>query len=43
MSVISRPDPDCKGGIFSTGVFDVVKHVFNHRITVESGLLAEPL
>jgi tRNA(adenine34) deaminase len=33
---------DPKGGIFSTGVFDGVKHVFNHRITVESGVLAEP-
>ena len=33
---------DPKGGIFSTGVFDNVKHVFNHRIAVESGVLAEP-
>jgi tRNA(adenine34) deaminase len=33
---------DPKGGIFSTGVFDDVKNVFNHRIEVESGLLAEP-
>ena len=33
---------DPKGGIFSTGVFDSVKHIYNHRITVESGLLAEP-
>ena len=33
---------DPKGGIFSTGAFDHVKHVFNHRIAVESGLLAEP-
>lgn len=33
---------DPKGGIFSTGAFDGVKHVFNHRIAVESGVLAEP-
>ena len=33
---------DAKNGIFSSGVFDNVKHVYNHRITVESGLLAEP-
>lgn len=33
---------DPKGGIFSTGVFDNVKHVFNHRIAVESGLMAAP-
>ncbi len=33
---------DPKSGIFSTGAFDGVKHVFNHRIAVESGLLAEP-
>ncbi len=31
---------DPKGGIFSTGVFDNVKHVLNHRIAVESGLMA---
>ncbi len=33
---------DPKGGIFTTGVFDNVKHVFNHRIAVESGLMAAP-
>ena len=33
---------DPKNGIFSSGVFENVKHVFNHRIEVESGLLAEP-
>ena len=33
---------DPKNGIFSSGVFDNVKHVFNHRIAVEAGLLAEP-
>ena len=33
---------DPKNGIFSSGVFDSVKHVFNHRIAVESGLLAGP-
>jgi tRNA(adenine34) deaminase len=33
---------DPKNGIFSSGVFDSVKHVFNHRIAVEAGLLAEP-
>jgi tRNA(adenine34) deaminase len=33
---------DPKNGIFSSGVFDNVKHVFNHRIEVEAGLLAEP-
>ncbi len=34
---------DPKGGIFSTGAFDSVQHVFNHRIEVESGLLAGPV
>lgn len=33
---------DPKNGIFSSGVFDNVQHVFNHRITVEAGLLAGP-
>jgi len=33
---------DPKGGIFTTGAFDAVKHVFNHRIKVESGVLAAP-
>ncbi len=33
---------DAKNGIFSSGVFDNVKHIFNHRIAVEGGLLAQP-
>lgn len=33
---------DPKNGIFSSGVFDNVKHVFNHRIAVEAGLLSGP-
>jgi tRNA(adenine34) deaminase len=33
---------DVKNGIFSTGVFENVKHIYNHRIEVESGLLAGP-
>jgi tRNA(adenine34) deaminase len=33
---------DPKNGIFSSGVFENAKHVFNHRIAVEAGLLAEP-
>ena len=33
---------DPKGGIFTTGAFNGAKHVFNHRIKVESGLLAAP-
>ncbi len=33
---------DPKGGVFSTGSFESVKHVFNHRIEVEAGALAEP-
>jgi tRNA(adenine34) deaminase len=33
---------DPKNGIFSTGVFENVKDIYNHRIAVESGLLAEP-
>jgi len=33
---------DPKNGIFSSGVFDNVKHIFNHRIAVEGGLLAQP-
>jgi tRNA(adenine34) deaminase len=33
---------DAKNGIFSSGVFDSVKHVFNHRIAVEAGLLSGP-
>ena len=31
---------DAKNGIFSSGVFDNVKHIYNHRIAVEAGLLA---
>jgi tRNA(adenine34) deaminase len=33
---------DPKNGIFSSGVFENVKDIYNHRIAVESGLLAEP-
>jgi tRNA(adenine34) deaminase len=33
---------DAKNGIFSSGVFDNMKHIFNHRIAVEGGLLAQP-
>ncbi len=33
---------DPKNGIFASGVFDKVKHIYNHRIAVESGLLALP-
>lgn len=33
---------DPKGGVFSTGVFARVKPVYNHRIEVESGVLAGP-
>jgi tRNA(adenine34) deaminase len=33
---------DPKNGIFSSGIFDKVMHIFNHRIVVEAGLLAEP-
>ncbi len=33
---------DPKGGVFSTGAFARVKQVYNHRIEVESGLLAGP-
>jgi tRNA(adenine34) deaminase len=33
---------DPKNGIFSSGVFDKVEHIFNHRIAVEAGLLAQP-
>ncbi len=32
---------DPKSGIFSTGVFKKIKHVFNHDIEVESGIFAE--
>jgi tRNA(adenine34) deaminase len=33
---------DPKGGIFSTGAFEKVKSIYNHRITVEAGVLAAP-
>jgi tRNA(adenine34) deaminase len=33
---------DPKNGIFSSGVFENVKDIYNHRIAVECGLLAEP-
>jgi len=33
---------DPKNGIFSTGAFENVKQLFNHRIAVEAGLLAGP-
>ena len=33
---------DVKNGIFSSGVFENVKHLYNHSIEVEAGLLAQP-
>jgi tRNA(adenine34) deaminase len=33
---------DPKNGIFSSGVFDKMKQIYNHRIAVEAGLLAKP-
>lgn len=33
---------DPKGGIFSTGAFRKVRHIYNHRIEVEAGVLAGP-
>ena len=33
---------DPKNGIFSSGVFDNVKHVYNHRIAVEQGCWPGP-
>lgn len=33
---------DPKGGIFSTGAFQKVRQVYNHRIEVEAGVLAGP-
>ena len=33
---------DPKNGIFSSGVFDKMKQIYNHRIAVEKGLLAKP-
>jgi len=32
---------DPKGGIFSTGVFDQIKEIYNHSIQVDSGILAK--
>ena len=32
---------DPKGGIFSTGAFDKVADIFNHRIDIEAGLMQE--
>ena len=32
---------DCKGGIFSTGTFTEIKRIFNHTITVKSGIMGE--
>jgi tRNA(adenine34) deaminase len=33
---------DPKNGVFSSGVFDKMKRIYNHRIAVEKGLLAKP-
>jgi tRNA(adenine34) deaminase len=33
---------DPKNGIFSSGVFENVKNIYNHRIEVEAGLLSGP-
>lgn len=30
---------DPKGGVFSTGAFEKIGHIFNHKIEIESGLL----
>ena len=38
--VYAADDP--KAGVFSTGAFEKVKNVYNHRITVEAGVLAAP-
>ena len=32
---------DFKGGIFSTGAFAEIKRIFNHTITVKSGIMGE--
>jgi tRNA(adenine34) deaminase len=32
---------DTKTGIFSTGVFEQIKSIFNHTITVKSGIMLE--
>ena len=31
--------PDTKTGIFSTGAFEKIKNIFNHTITVKSGII----
>lgn len=33
--------PDFKGGIFSTGKFDLIKNIFNHTITKKSGIIGD--
>jgi tRNA(adenine34) deaminase len=33
---------DPKNGVFSSGVFDNMKQIYNHRIAVEKGVLAKP-
>jgi len=33
---------DPKNGIFSSGVFDKIEQIYNHRIAVEKGVLAAP-
>lgn len=32
---------DPKGGIFSTGKFDLIKNIFNHTISAKSGIIGE--
>lgn len=32
---------DGKTGVFSTGAFDGIQHIFNHRVEVEPGILRE--
>lgn len=32
---------DPKGGIFSTGKFDVIKNIFNHTIEAKSGIIGD--
>ncbi len=33
--------PDFKGGIFSTGAFELIKNIFNHTIEVKSGIIGD--
>lgn len=33
--------PDAKGGIFSTGKFDLIKNIFNHTINTKSGIIGD--